>query len=399
MGPLDGVRVADFSQMMAGPLCSMLLGDLGADVVKIEPPDGDAVRSLGETFIGGETEYFLSLNRNKRSVVVDLKTEDGRAVAGRLLARADVVLENFRPGTTERLGLDYERVRAINDRVVYCSVSGFGRDGERAQRAALDPVIQAMSGVMALTGTPSSGPLKTGFPFADFTTPLLATIGILGALYARQLTGRGQRLELTMADAALFGTIPREGYFFATGRSPERLGNEHYQIVPYNVYETADGRHLMLIAHSDKFWSALAHGLGDPGLAEDARFKTNADRLRHRDAVNARIAERVRAATLAEWCGRLADAGALFAPVRDFAEIAADERVRREMLVELDHPAAGRITVFANPLRYAETPADVRRAPPRLGEHTREVLAEVGFGADEIRRLLASGAVREPAEG
>ncbi len=260
MGPLHGIRVADFSQMMAGPLCSMLLGDLGADVVKVEPPEGDAMRVMGETFIGGETSFFLSLNRNKLSLVLDLKTAGGRAVVRRLAERADVVLENFRPGTAERLGIDYDSLRKLNPGLVYCSISGFGREGPESKRPALDPVIQAISGLMQLTGTAQSGPLRTGFPLVDFVTPLLATIGILSALHARRETGRGQRVDLSMLDAAIFSMIPRDGHYFGTDQVPPRLGNEHYEIVPLNVYETGDGRHVLVIAHSEKFWLALVAG-------------------------------------------------------------------------------------------------------------------------------------------
>ena len=375
MGPLEGIRVLDFTQMMAGPLCAMLLGDLGADVIKIEPPEGDAIRRTGETFLGGETESFLSFNRNKRSVVLDLKAEAGREAGRGLAAGADVVLENFRPGSAERLGVGYETLRALNPRLVYCSISGFGRAGADRARPALDPVIQAMSGIMQLTGSDETGPLRTGFPFSDLVTPLLATIGVLAALRVRERTGRGQRVDLSMLDATIFGMMPRDAYFFATGRTPSRLGNEHYQIAPWNTYATADGRYLMVVAHTEKFWHALITALAAPELGADPRFLSNADRVRNRTALNARLAAAFRTASLDEWTPRLTAAGVLFAPVRSFPEVFSDPRVRREMLVELDHPTAGRITVLANPLRFSETPATVRRCPPRLGEHTAEVLS------------------------
>lgn len=394
MGPLHGIRVVDFTQLMAGPLCSMLLADLGAEVVKVEPPEGDGMRALGETSIGGEASFFLSLNRNKRSVVVDLKTPGGRVIVQRLAERADVVLENFRPGTAERLGIDYDSFRKLNSGLVYCAISGFGREGPRSKRPALDPVIQAMSGLMQLTGTPESGPLRTGFPLADFVTPLLATIGILSALHARRETGRGQLVDLSMLDATIFATMPREGYYFATGQEPERLGNEHYEIVPLNVYEAGDGRHLLVIAHSEKFWLALVAGLGEPELAEDFRFKTNADRLRHRAELNQRLAARFREASLEEWTRRLGEAGALFAPVRSLREVFADPDVRRGMVVELPHPTAGQIRVLGNPIKFSATPAEVRTPPPRLGQHTRDLLRELGYSDADITGLAAQGAVR-----
>ena len=375
MGPLEGIRVLDFTQMMAGPLCAMLLGDLGADVIKIEPPEGDAIRRTGDTFLGGETESFLSFNRNKRSVVIDLKAEAGQEAGRGLAAGADVVLENFRPGSAERLGVGYETLRALNPRLVYCSISGFGREGADRARPALDPVIQAMSGIMQLTGSDETGPLRTGFPFSDLVTPLFATIGVLAALRVRERTGRGQRVDLSMLDATIFGMMPREAYFFATGRTPSRLGNEHYQIAPWNTYETADGRYMIVVAHTEKFWHALLTALDAPELGADPRFLSNADRVRNRTALNARLAAAFRAVSLDEWTPRLTAAGVLFAPVRSLPEVFSDPRVRREMLVELDHPTAGRITVLANPLRFSETPATVRRCPPRLGEHTAEVLS------------------------
>jgi CoA:oxalate CoA-transferase len=394
MGPLEGVRVVDLSQMMAGPLCSMILGDLGADVVKVEPPEGDAIRRTGETRVAGESEYFLSLNRNKRSIVVDLKQRAGQELVRALAAGADVLLENFRTGTAERLGLGWDALRPLNPRLVYCSVTGFPRDGGDAGRPALDPVIQAMSGIMQLTGTPESGPLKTGFPFADLVTPLFATIGVLGALHARERTGSGQRIDVAMLDATIFSTIPREGYYFATGCTPARLGNEHYQIAPYNVYETADGRHVMVIAHTEKFWRALVTALGDAGLGTDPRFATNAERCRHRNALNAALAGGFRQAPLDVWTERLNAAGVIFAPVLTFPDVFGDPRIASRMVARVQHATAGTVSVLANPLRYSDTPASIRRAPPALGEHTREVLAEAGYSDEDTKALFDTGAAR-----
>jgi CoA:oxalate CoA-transferase len=391
---LEEIRVLDCTQMMAGPLCGLLLADLGADVVKVEPPGGDSIRATGDTFLGGENAYHLSLNRNKRSIVIDLKAEGGRAVFLRLAAAADVVLENFRPGTAERLGIDYATLRAPNPRLIYCSISGFDPEGPDRDRPALDPVVQAVTGIMSLTGTPETGPLRTGVALADYSTPLLAAVGILGALVARQATEAGQKIDLSMFDATLFSAIPREGYCFALGRTPERLGNEHYQLAPYNVYLTRDDRPLLVVAHVEKFWRLLCKAVEAEDLAEDSRFRTNADRLTHREALNQRLAARFRERTLAEWSRRLAEVGILFAPVRDLAEVLADPQVRAAgMVVELDHPTAGRVRLLGSPLRFSASPVQIRRPPPLLGQHTDAILREAGYSPAEIAALRAARAV------
>lgn len=376
---LQGIRVLDFSQMLAGPLAAMLLGDYGADVIKIEPPEGDALRRTGETRLGGETEYYLSANRNKRSLVVDLKTPTGLATVRSLVLQADVLVENFRPGTADRLGIGYEAMRELNPRLVYCSLSGFGTDSVHRDRAALDPVIQAMSGIMQLTGTAESGPLRTGFPVSDYVTPLLATSGILAALMARHATGRGQRVDLTMLNATIFSMLPREGFYFATGKTPERDGNAHYQIAPYDTFQAADGRQAFLIGHNEKYWQALVQGLGERELAADARFATASLRHQHCAELYELMGRIFATRSMAEWTERLTEAGALFSVVRTWDEVFQDPEVRRDMVRELPHPTAGRISLLANPVRLSESPVAIRRAPPLLGEHTQEVLREFGL--------------------
>lgn len=382
---LHGIKVVDFSQMMAGPLCAMLLGDYGADVIKVEPPQGDSIRKTGDVLVGGETEYFLSLNRNKRSIVLDLKTEGGLTHALELLEDADILVENFRPGTADKLGIGYERVRKLNPRLIYCAMSGFGKDGPNHNRPALDPVIQAMSGMMQLTGTEETGPLRTGFALSDYVTPMFALAGILVALHARHASGKGQRIDLSMLDATIFSMIPREGYYFATGKTPARLGNQHYQIAPYNTYETADGRQIFILAHNEKFWHSLVHALNDTTLATDTRFRSNEGRTEHREALNALLQRLFKQDTAATWSQRLSQAGVLFSLVRTLEEVFDDTQVQASMVSQVEHPAAGTVRLLSNPVKLSDNPADIRRYPPRLGEHTDEVLRELRAHRDKSR--------------
>ncbi len=379
-GALQGVRVLDFTQMMAGPLCPTLLGDFGADVIKVEPPQGDPMRHMGELRLGGESNFFLSVNRNKRSIVLDLKTETGRRTAKALAETADVVVENFRPGTAAGFGLSYEDVCQENPTVIYCSISGFPLDGPDRDRPALDPVMQAMSGLMSLTGDASSGPLCSGMPISDLVTPIFATVGVLAALYARAKTGLGQRIDLSMLDASVFALVPREGEFFVTNRENELLGNRRSQMVPYNAYRTSDGRSLMVIAHNDKFWQALLRGLELDDLIEDPRFSDNANRIANREIVEDLLSKRFLSADLSTWVARLTDADALFAPVRGLAEVFADPQIRKDMVAKIDHPAAGEISLLANPINLFATPAVVDRPPPTLGQHSDEILSQLESG-------------------
>ncbi|VTU30673.1 CaiB/BaiF CoA transferase family protein [Variovorax sp. PBL-E5] len=376
-GVLDGIRVLDLTQMVAGPLCTMLLGDLGAEVIKVEPPTGDTSRDIGVNRPGGESDYFLSLNRNKRSIVLDLKAANGIAMLKALALQCDIVVENFRPGTLDKLGIGYETLREGHRGLIYCALSGFGQDGPYRDRPALDPVIQAMSGLMQLNGTASSGPLKTGVLISDFVPPLFGTIGILSALYTRKTSGEGQRVDVSMLDATVFSMVPREGYYFSTGRTPERLGNAHYQIAPWNTYETSDHRHVMVVAHTAKYWKALLAATGRDALGDDPRFRTNADRLQNRTLLDAELAAAFATGTLAAWTERLGASDALFSPVRDFEEVFADPAVRDAMVQTVTHPTAGEVPILRNPIRLSANPSTIRRAPPLLGQHTDEVLREL----------------------
>jgi CoA:oxalate CoA-transferase len=381
-GVLAGIRVLDLTQMVSGPLCTMLLGDLGADIVKVEPPEGDTARHIGLNRASGESDYFLSMNRNKRSIVLDLKTPTGLQAVKALAATCDVVVENFRPGTMDKLGIGYDTLRELNPGLIYCGLSGFGSSGPYRDRPALDPVIQAMSGIMQLTGTAESGPLKLGVLLSDFVPPLFATIGVLAALRSRDAGGPGQRVEISMLDATVFSMVPREQFYFATGKTPARLGNAHYQMAPWNTYETSDGRHLIIVAHNEKYWRNLAATLGRPEWVSDDRFATNVARLRHRNELDGLIAGIVRQDTLAGWTARLTEGDVLFSPVRDFEGVFNDPVVRESMVETVQHPTAGPVELLRTPIRMEACPVSIRTPPPRLGEHTEAILSECGGNAD-----------------
>jgi len=392
---LEGMRVLDLSQIMAGPLSSMILGDLGAEVIKIEPPEGDASRSMGDTFLQGQSDYLLSLNRNKRSIILDLKKQEGREVFYRLAKEADIVLENFRPGTVEKLGVDYVTVSRLNPRIIYCSVSGFGQRGPYKDRPAMDPIIQAMGGLMGITGDPRIGPLKVGSPISDLIAPLLATIGILGALHIRGKTGEGQKIEISMLDGVVFSLMPRQAYHFIKGGTPPLMGNQHYQIAPCNTYRTSDGGYVMIIVHTQKHWLNFCESLGRADLAGDQRFKTNSERLKNSDELNKFLGELFQKRTQQEWVERLAHKGVMIAPVYNLGQLFQDPQVLQdEMIVEIDHPAAGKIKILRTPINLSATPLRIRRPPPLLGQHTGEILSEMGYAPEEIQKLKDKGVVK-----
>ena len=368
-GPLHGLLVADFSRVLAGPLATMLLGDLGADVVKVEHPDGgDETRAWGPPFADGHSTYYLAVNRNKRSVALDLKDDRGRRAARALAARADVLVENFRPGGAERLGLDVEALARDNPGLVWCSVTGFGR-GSGAGLPGYDLLVQATSGLMSITGPAGGEPTKVGVALVDVLTGLYAATGILAALAERARTGRGQRVEVSLLGSALASLVNQASSYLCTGRPPRAMGNRHPSIAPYETLATAD-RPLVVAVGNDGQFARLCRVLGLPGAAADPRFASNADRVANRDVLAALLEGALAARRAADWVAAPGQAGVPCGLVNDVGEaFALAERLGLGQVIQ-----AGGIPQVANPIRLAATPPSYRRGPPALGEHTAEVL-------------------------
>ena len=394
MTPLDGLTVLDFSRVLAGPYCTMQLGDLGARVIKIEQPGrGDDTRAWGPPFVGGESAYFLSVNRNKESVALDLKHAAARRAVEALLARADIVVENFRPGTMDRLGFGYETVAARHPRLVYCSISGFGQTGPRRAEAGYDAMMQAEGGLMSITGAADGPPFRVGVAIGDIATGMVAVQGILAALFARERTGRGQRVDIAMLDAVTALLSYQASSAFATGETPVRLGNRHPSIAPYDTFATADGDFVLSVGNDDQF-RRLAIVLRREGLADDARYRTNADRVAHGDALRAELSAVLAGWRRADLLAALKEAGVPAGGVRTIAEALGDPQLTaRDMIVPVEHAAAGTIRVLGTPLKLSGTPASIRTPPPRLGEHTDAILeGDAGLSRADIAALRQAGA-------
>jgi crotonobetainyl-CoA:carnitine CoA-transferase CaiB-like acyl-CoA transferase len=381
MTPLEGLTVLDFTRVLSGPYCTMQLGDLGARVIKIEQPGrGDDTRAWGPPFVNGESAYFLSINRNKESVALDLKDARAKRVVDALLARADIVVENFRTGTLERLGWGYAAVAARHPRIVYCSISGFGQTGPRRLEAGYDAMMQGEAGLMSITGPADGPPYRLGVAIADIATGMFAVQGILAALYAREKTGRGQLVDIAMLDSVTALLTYQASIAFATGETPVRMGNRHPSIAPYDTFAASDGDFVLSVGNDDQF-GRLARVLGRVGMAHDPRFVTNADRVRNYDVLRRDLTETFSGWRRADLLKALADVGVPVSAVRTVTEALADPQVAaREMIVPLEHVTAGPIRMLGSPLKFSETPVAVLVPPPTLGQHTSAVLQELGFG-------------------
>lgn len=391
--PLEGIRVLDFTRAMAGPFCTMLLGDLGADVIKVEPPEGDESRHWMPPDIGGVSAYFISVNRNKRSIAIDLKRPGALEIIDRLVRISDVVVENFRPGTAERLGIGYDRLSKINPGIIYCSISGFGQDGPYRDKPGYDLIALAVSGLMDITGEPGRPPVKFGVPIADITTGIMAAVAILAALYHRGRSGEGQYIDISLLDTQILILSHQALSYLATGRNPERLGSAHPSIAPYQALATRDG-YIVVAVGNDRLWQAFARAIGREDLLKDPRFSTNPDRVRNRDLLIGELEKSFREKTTGEWLEILEKAGIPAAPVNRVGDALRDPQVlHRGMVIDIEHPIIGRFKSLGTPLKMSLTPGRISRPPPLLGEHSFEILREVGYGDGEIRSLLERGVI------
>ena len=408
--PLAGVRVLDLSRVLAGPWCTQTLADLGADVIKVERPgSGDDTRGWGPPFLkdsaGTDTTdaaYYLGTNRNKRSITVDIARPEGQALIRRIALQSDVFVENYKVGDMARYGLDFASLHALNPRLVYCSITGFGQTGPYRERAGYDYAVQGMGGLMSVTGpsraeiaddASGGGPQKVGVAVADLFTGMYAATAILAALRHSDLTGEGQAIDMALLDTQVAMLANLGAAYLATGVAPQRIGNAHQNIVPYQVFEVADG-HMIVAVGNDSQFAKFCAVAGQPDLAQDPRFARNADRVRHRNTLVPLLAALMRARTRRDWLESLQAAKVPCGPINDLADVFADPQViERGMTIQIAHPAAGSVRLVASPMKFSATPVQYRRAPPLLGEHTAELLCEFGLGEAEIAALHDAKAI------
>jgi crotonobetainyl-CoA:carnitine CoA-transferase CaiB-like acyl-CoA transferase len=381
---LDGVMVLDLSRVLAGPFCGMMLADMGADVLKIEEPEGGDESRTWPPFVAGEASGYLSMNRNKRNMTLNLKTTEAQDILKRLVARADVLVENFRTGTMESFGLGYEVLQAINPRLIYCAVSVFGRSGPYKDRAGYEALMQAFSGVMSITGEPDGPPLRCGVSFLDLGTGMMAAYAVMTALFHRERTGTGQRVEVSLFETALSLLSYHAVGHLLTGDVPQRQGSGHPMIVPYQVFQAQDGE-VFIVGSNQRLWMRLCQALGRADLLQDARFGSNMERVRHRHVLVPILQSETRKYATTVLNGMLDRAGVPCAPVNTLDAVLADPQTRvRDMIVDIPHPLIPDLRLLGLPIKLSETPGDVRMPPPLKGQHTEEVLSSLGYKAADI---------------
>jgi crotonobetainyl-CoA:carnitine CoA-transferase CaiB-like acyl-CoA transferase len=398
MGPLEGLKVIDLTHVMAGPTCTLMLADMGADVIKIERiPDGDDTRRSIPPTIDGESAAFMMMNRNKRGIALDLKTDGGKRVLRRLLADADVIVENYRPGTLAKLGFDYETIRRDNPGLIYCALSGFGRTGPYGHRGGFDLVAQAMSGIMSMTGeAPGRPPIKCGAPLTDITCGILAAMGVLAAYAHRLKTGRGQMVDTSLFEAGIVQTYWQSAIALATGVAPGPMGSAHPLSAPYQAFETADGW-IVIGGSNQRNWTRMLEALEAEPLADDLRFRDNSDRMGHLEELETALAPYFKARASDDLLARFEELGVPAGPVYDVNQMHRDPQVlARKMVVEVEHSKVGPVRTIGLPVKFSDTPGEVAHGAPIYGQHTKDVLRQCGFAEAEIDALQSEGAIAGP---
>jgi formyl-CoA transferase/CoA:oxalate CoA-transferase len=391
---LKGIKVLDLTRALAGPYCTMLLADYGAEVIKVElPGTGDDTRGWGPPFVEGESAYFMSINRNKKSLTLDMKNPKSKDILERMIKQSDVLVENFRPGAADRLGLGYEQVKKINPKIIYCSISGFGQDGPYRELPGFDQTLQGMGGMMSITGEPDGPPMKVGVAIADISGGMFAAFGIMLALFHREKTGKGQWVDTSLLDSQIAWLTYRAGEFFASGKLPEKVGSGHPMIVPYQAFKAKD-EYINIAAGNDQLWKRFCKVINMENIMDDPKFVTNAKRVENRKELIAILSKIIETKTGAEWLKLLEDAGIPAGPIYTLDKLFSDPQVlHRKMMVELTHPKAGKIKVTGVPVKLSEAPGEITAPPPLLGQHNKEVLKDLGYSAEEIEKLIADKVV------
>ena len=390
MLPLEGIKVIDLTRILSGPFCTMTLADLGAEVIKIESPSGDDTRSWGPPFIGDIAAYYLSVNRNKKSMVLNLKKDEGKKIFLKLVKDADIVVENFRPGTLKRLGIDYDALSEHNPRIILASVSGFGQTGPYSQKPGYDVLAQGMGGLMSVTGEPGRPPVKAGYSLADIGAGMWATVGILAALREREFSGKGQWVDASLLDTMISWQTYLASNYFVTGKNPKPLGGAHPNIVPYQVFEASNG-YFILAVGNDNLWNRFVKAMDLPVLREE-RFATNPDRVKNREELITLLNETFKQKPMQYWIKEFEEVKIPCGPVYRFSDILNDPHVfEREMVIEIDHPKIGTLKMLGIPVKLSRTPGQIKTAPPELGEHTDEILKQLGYSEQDIENFHATG--------